>query len=95
MYELAARSNPYVQLEDGVLLYLVTPVVVLSSFLVFPAPSAFMGSAAGRAVFADIAENAATDTLAVFCLQSACYSLWSGRKAWFWMLGIMTHLVWK
>lgn len=42
--------------------------------------------------FADLAENAATDTLAVLCFLSACWSLLTRRIRWFVVFGLMTHL---
>ena len=40
--------------------------------------------------YADLAENAATDTLAAACFLAACYSLWTGKKTWFWTFALMT-----
>lgn len=41
--------------------------------------------------FADLAENAATDTLWVTCFLLACYALWKGRTRWFWIFALMTY----
>jgi hypothetical protein len=42
--------------------------------------------------YADLAENAATDTLAAVCFLAACNAIWSDRTRWFWVFGIMTFL---
>jgi hypothetical protein len=42
--------------------------------------------------FADIAENAATDTLAVTCFLAACWTLWERRNGWFLTFALMTYM---
>lgn len=42
--------------------------------------------------FADVAEMAATDTLAILCFLMAAWTLWEGRRGWFAVFGVLTYL---
>lgn len=49
MYDLATRPHPYIQLSHAGLLYVITPLVVISSFALFLSPGAIVILALGEA----------------------------------------------
>lgn len=49
MYDLATRPHPYIQFTHAGLLYLIVPVVVISSFVLFLSPGAIFILAMGQA----------------------------------------------
>ena len=49
MYDLATRPHPYVQLTHAGLLYVIMPIVVISSFVLFLSPGAIVILAMGQA----------------------------------------------
>jgi hypothetical protein len=49
LYQLAAAPNPYFQFSHAALLYLVTPAIVISSFVLFLLPGALLALTLGQA----------------------------------------------
>jgi hypothetical protein len=49
MYKLALKTHPYIQISHAGLLYVITPIVIISSFFLFLSPGAILVLAMGQA----------------------------------------------